>query len=138
MSFLLDTNAVSEMMKPVPAPSVLSWLEDHEEDCFVSAITVGEIERGLTLLPAGRKKSRLQHVYGEFSQAIEARILNFDAAVARRWAHLASSARRKGRTLSVLDSMIEATALQWDLSLVTRNVSDFFEVTTLDPWRRKN
>ena len=137
MSYLLDTSAVSEMMKPVPAPSVLTWLEEHEQDCFISALTVGEIERGLILLPAGRKKSRLQNVYREFLQAIEARVLSFDVAVARRWAHLTGAARRDGQTLSLLDSMIEATALHWDLSLVTRNVSDFIEVPTLDPWQKQ-
>lgn len=67
-------------------------------------------------------------------QAGEARVLSFDLLVARRWAILTSSAQRKGRTLSVMDSMIEATALRWDLTLVTRNVSDFVEARTLNPW----
>ena len=135
MSYLLDTNAVSEIMKPAPEPSVFSWLEEHEHDFFVSAISIGEIERGIALLPIGRKKSRLQELYREFSQGMEGRVLSFDVAVARRWARLASTARRKGRTLSVLDSMIEATALHWDLLVVTRNISDFAEVTTINPWK---
>ncbi len=138
MTYLVDTNAVSELMKPVPEPAVLTWLEEHEPDCFVSAISIGEIERGLALLPTGRKKSGLQEVYAEFSRAIEARVLSFDLDVARRWAHLTSAARRKGKTLSVLDSMIEATALHWDLTIVTRNTSDFIEAPTLDPWNRQS
>jgi predicted nucleic acid-binding protein len=125
-------------MRPAPQASVLSWLEENEHNCFISAISVGELERGIALLPAGQKKSRLQAVYGEFSRAIEGRVLSFDAAVARRWAHLTSVANRKGRTLSVLDSMIEATALHWDLRIVTRNVSDFIEAPTLDPWKQKS
>ncbi len=135
MSYLLDTNTVSEVMKPAPEPSVLSWLEQHENDCFLSAVTVGEIERGIALLPAGRKKSRLQEAFQAFSQAAEERILSFDVVVARRWAALTGAAQRKGRTLPVLDSMIEATALHWDLTLVTRNVSNFIEAPTLDPWK---
>ncbi len=134
MSYLLDTNAVSEPMKLAPESSVLHWIEEHEDDCFVSAITIGEIERGIALLPAGRKKSRLHEVYRVFSEAIEGRILSFDVAVARRWAVLTSAAQRKGKTLSLPDSMIEATALHWDLKLVTRNTSDFVEVPTLNPW----
>jgi len=138
VSYLLDTNAVSEVMKPAPEPSVLAWLEEHESEFFLSAITVGEIERGIALLPAGRKKSRLREAFQQFSQATEARVLSFDAAVARRWAHLTGTAQRKGRTLSVLDSMIEATALHWDLTIITRNVSDFIEASTLDPWKRQS
>ena len=137
MSYLLDTNAVSEITKPAPEPSVLSWLEEHEHDCFISAISIGEIERGIALLPGGRKKSRLQELNRDFSQGMEGRVLSFDLAVARRWAHLTSTARRKGRTLSVLDSMIEATALHWNLSVVTRNVSDFVEAPTHNPWKTR-
>jgi predicted nucleic acid-binding protein len=134
VSYLLDTNTVSEVMKPAPAASVLAWLARYEGDCFLCAVTVGEIERGIALLPAGRKKSRLEEAFQEFLQAAEDRILSFDVVVARRWATLTGAAQRKGRTLPVLDSMIEATALHWDLVLVTRNVSDFMEARTLNPW----
>lgn len=137
MSYLLDTNAVSEVMKPEPEPSVLSWLEQHENECFLSAVTVGEIERGVALLPTGRKKSRLLEAFQEFLQATEERVLSFDVVVARRWAVLTGAAQRKGRTLPVLDSMIEATALHWDLTIITRNVSDFVEAPTLDPWKQR-
>jgi predicted nucleic acid-binding protein len=135
VSYLLDTHTVSELMKPVPAASVLSWLEQHEYECLLSAVTVGEIEKGIALLPAGRKKNQLQEVFQIFMRATEERILSFDVVVAQRWAVLTGTAQRKGRTLSVLDSMIEATALHWDLTLITRNVSDFVEARTLNPWR---
>jgi predicted nucleic acid-binding protein len=135
VSYLLDTNTVSELMKPAPETFVLSWLEQHENECFLSAITVGEIEKGIALLPAGRRKNQLQEVFQIFTRTTEARILSFDVDVARRWAILTSTSQRKGRTLSVLDSMIEATALHWDLAVVTRNVSDFVEASTLNPWK---
>ena len=135
MSFLLDTNTVSEVMKLAPEPSVVSWLEQHENECFLSAVTVGEIERGIALLPSGRKKTLLQEAFQEFLRAGEERVLSFDIVVARRWAALTGIAQRKGRTLSVLDSMIEATALHWDLTIITRNVSDFIEAPVLDPWK---
>ena len=135
MSYLLDTNTVSELMKPAPAPSVLSWIEQHENECFWSAVTVGEIEKGIALLPAGRRKNQLQEAFQFFMLTAEARILSFDMVVARRWAVLTSASERKGRTLSVLDSMIEATALHWELLVVTRNVSDFIEAPTFNPWK---
>ncbi len=135
MNYLLDTNMVSEVMRPVPEASVLSWLAQFENECFLCAVTVGEIERGIALLPSGRKKSRLQEAFQDFLQATEDRILSFDVVVARRWASLTGNAQRKGQTLPVLDSMIEATALHWDLTLVTRNVSDFVEARTLNPWK---
>ncbi len=134
MSFLLDTNTVSEVMKTKPNAAVLSWLQENEAECFLSAVTVGEIERGIALLPAGRKKSALLEAFRDFLQAVDDRILSFDVVVARRWANLAGNAQRKGRTPPVLDSLIEAIALHWDLTLVTRNLADFAEARTLDPW----
>jgi predicted nucleic acid-binding protein len=136
VSYLLDTNTVSELMKPAPDAAVLSWVELHENECFLSAITVGEIEKGIALLPTGRRKNQLQQFFQIFMQEVDARVLSFDVVVAHRWANLTSASQRKGRTLSVLDSMIEATALHWDLTVVTRNTSDFVEASTLDLWKQ--
>jgi predicted nucleic acid-binding protein len=135
VSYLLDTNTVSELMKPRPEACVLAWLEQREKECFFSAISVGEIEKGIVLLPVGRKKNQLQELFQNFMRVTEERILSFDVVVAQRWAVLTGTAQRKGRTLSVLDSMIEATALHWDLTLVTRNVSDFIEAPKVNPWQ---
>ena len=136
MSFLLDANVVSELMKLSPDPLVLAWAEPHEEACFLSALTVGEIERGIGLLPVGRKKQRLTIAFSTYLRAAEEQILAFDVAVARRWAELTVRWQRQGRRLSVFDSMIEATALHWNLTLVTRNTSDFVEAQTLNPWAK--
>jgi predicted nucleic acid-binding protein len=134
VNFLLDTNVVSELMKSRPDPLVLAWAEPHEAACFLSALTVGEVERGIGLLAAGRKRERLTAAFSTFLHAAEEQILAFDAAIARRWADLTVRWQRQGRRLSVFDSMIEATALHWNLTLVTRNVRDFVEVKTLNPW----
>ncbi len=96
VSYLLDTNTVSELMKPVPEPAVLAWIEEHEQECFMSAITVGEIEKGIALLPAGRKKNHLQEFFQVFAKASEERVLSFDTAVARRWAVLNQRVPAKG------------------------------------------
>ena len=134
MSFLLDTNVLSEMMKPTPEPAVVSWLEENHEDSFLSSIVVAEIELGIELLPVGNKKERLQEALRQFLPLLEERVLVFDLPVARNWAKLCARLERQGRKTPVLDSMIEATALQWNLTVVTRNRGDFAHVATLDPW----
>jgi toxin FitB len=136
VSFLLDTNVVSELMKSSPDRAVLAWAEPHEEACFLSALTVGEIERGIRLLPVGRKKERLTLAFSAYLRAAEEQVLAFDVAIARRWAELTVRWQRQARRLSVFDSMIEATALHWNLTLVTRNTSDFVEAQTLNPWAK--
>ena len=123
-------------MKSSPDPLVLAWVEPHEEACFLSALTVGEIERGIGLLPVGRKEQRLSIAFSTYLRAAEEQILAFDAAVARRWAELTVRWQRQGKRLPVFDSMIEATALHWNLTLVTRNTSDFVEAQTLNPWAK--
>ena len=134
MSYVLDTNALSEAMKATPSSRVMTWLAKHDDACFLSAVTVGEIERGIELLPESRRKRDLKTFFNAFLASGE-RVLAFDEPVARRWAKLSAATRRKGRTLPVLDSMIEATALHWDLTVVTRNTGDFAEAKTLDPWK---
>ena len=123
-------------MKKAPEEAVLRWLTQNETTCFLSSITVGEIERGIELLPSGRKQQHLQEAFREFLLVIEERVLGFDLEVARCWAALTAASRRKGRTVPVLDSMIEATAFHWNLTVVTRNTPDFTQVRTLNPWSR--
>jgi len=134
VNILLDTNVVSEAMRRDPDAGVLSWLETHEADCFLSSITLGEMAKGLELLDSTTKKRRLTKAFAELQQALEGRILDFDRAVALRWATLTGTWQRKGRRLSVMDSMIEATALHWGMPLATRNTRDFAEVRTINPW----
>ena len=121
-------------MRTAPQPSILSWMAANQDNCFLSVVTVGEIERGIELLPPGRKKHRLSLAFTELVEAVEDKILPVDRAVAHQWATLTSTWHRKGRPLPVLDSMIEAIALRWDLTIVTRNTSDFVQARTLNPW----
>lgn len=121
-------------MKKNGEVSVLLWLEHNQDACFLSTIAVAEIEKGIELLPAGLKKERLQEALHEFFPVFEQRILGFDLPVARRWAKLAAALQRQGRQTPVLDSMQEATALHWKLTIVTRNTSDFIQAQTFNPW----
>ncbi|MDR1190284.1 MAG: type II toxin-antitoxin system VapC family toxin [Verrucomicrobiales bacterium] len=134
MNYLLDTNVVSELMKPVPAEQVFTWLNQNGDDCHVSAITIGEIEQGLELLPDGAKKIRLNNAYRNFWRIIEKRIMPFEINAARRWSVLTAKHQKLGRRLPTLDSMLEATALYWGMTLVTRNTADFAEADTFNPW----
>jgi predicted nucleic acid-binding protein len=136
--FLLDTNCVSELVRVKPEPRVLEWMEGADESLLhLSVMTLGEICKGLAALPQGRRRTRLEawlevDLCGRFS----GRILPVDAAKADRWGLLAARARRSGATLPIVDGLLAATALHHNLTMVSRNVSDFAaaHVPVLNPW----
>jgi predicted nucleic acid-binding protein len=121
-------------MKKVPEPAVVAWFEEHHERSFLSSLVAAEMELGIELLPSGAKKDRLQEASRQFLPLLEERILMFDIPVARRWAKLCAQLERQGRRTPILDSMIEATALFWKMTVVTRNTSDFIQASTINPW----
>jgi len=136
--YLLDTNVLSEPLKPSPELRVQAWLAlVPSSRLHISAVTLGELHRGIALLPAGSRRSRLTHwMEHDLPGWFDGRILAVDAAVAETWGSLRAMTTRQGRTLPVLDSLIAATALHFTLTLVTRNVRDFQEtgVQLFNPW----
>jgi toxin FitB len=134
MTYLIDANVLSEIIKPRPNERVIEWLGANEADFLVDPIVLGELAIGILVLPRGRKRARLESWFA----AVVARIdcLSWDAAVSQRWAQLVADLRRKGRSLPVLDSMIAASALAHGLTLATRNVRDFQKaaVQVFDPF----
>lgn len=134
MIFLVDANVLSEPTKPAPNSRVVQWLSANERNLVVDSIVLGELNVGVLALPAGRKRTQLEHWFDVLVQTIDC--LPWDAAVSRRWARLIVELRRKGRTLPVLDSMIAATALHHDLTVATRNMHDFQKtgVKVVDPF----
>lgn len=137
MSFLLDTCALSELTRPVPDPGFVSWFDSQQpESLFTSVLTVGEIEKGITLAPASRKKLALETWLGRMRGVFAGRILHIDDAVATTWGRLAAAAERSGRPLAVIDGLIAATALTHAFPIVTLNVADFEQtgVTLINPW----
>ena len=137
--FLLDTNFVSEAVKAEPNPNVLGWLDRADENLlFLSVLTLGEIRKGLGGLPQGSRRSLLESWLAvDLRSRFEGRILPIDVEIADRWGFLSAETRKQGRTASVIDGLLAATALHHNLTLVTRNESDFasMQVKVLNPWK---
>lgn len=138
MSFLLDTNVISESAKPRPDAGVLSWLATvNEDEVFLSVITLAELRHGVERMPVGARRSALDEwVTDALPARFANRLLPIDPATADQWGRTIARGQAAGRPLSAMDAFIAATAERHRLTLVTRNVSDF-EVTgirLLNPW----
>ena len=133
MKWLLDTNALSELTKPVPFAGLLDWLEANESDSAISAISIGEMTLGVERLPEGKRRRALERALKFLREDYGGRILDFTEGVAVEWGRLVADAQKRGRKLSVLDSQIEATAIHFGLTVVTRNQTDFFN-PVFNPW----
>ena len=138
MRLLLDTNVLSEVMRPVPDARVLEWLDKLDEDrSFISVVTIAEIRRGVALMDNGRKRDALaEWLARDLPQRFAQRVLPVDEAVALAWGDLMALAKRQGRGLTSMDGLIAATAIANELILATRNTKDFegFGMELFDPW----
>lgn len=139
--FLLGTNVPSELTRPKPEPEVIQWLDDADDlRLFLSVVSLGEIFKGITVLPEGKRRQQLQQwVVETLRPWFDGRILPVSESVAERWGVLAGECQLTGRPLNVADGLIAATALEHGLTVVTRNVKDFSNlgVSVLDLWRGK-
>lgn len=135
---LLDTNAVSEFMRPTPDQNVLTWLRHaHEEELSISVLTLGEIRKGVEKLAYGRRRFQLESwLENDLRTRFSERTLPVNAAISDRWGLLDAQSRRNGRPLSTVDGLLAATALEHNLTLVTRNTRDFesVPVSVVSPW----
>ena len=123
MRYLVDANVLSEATKPSPDLLVLGWLRKHEQELSVDPIILGELHFGILLLPAGRRRERLEKWFQGWTDRLVC--LSWDAATGLRWARLLAALRASGQTMPVKDSMIAATALAHGLTVATRNTRDF-------------
>src|ERR1700733_2916797 len=125
--FLLDTNCISELVRPQPEPRVMEWLEAADEGMlYLSVLTVGQIRKGFAGLAQGKQRTHLETWLQTGLQARLARInLPIDAAIADRWGLIAAEARRRGKALPIIDGLLAATALHHNLTVISRDTSDF-------------
>ncbi len=137
MSFLLDTNAVSEWVKQHPNAGVIAWMEAADEDrIFISVVSLAELRYGVERMPTGRRRSRLeQWLRNELPLRFESRILPVDTEVAEAWGKIVSRSEAAGRPIGAMNAFLAATAETHQMTLVTRNVSDFRLLkAVLSPW----
>lgn len=137
MNYLLDTNVVSERTRPQPDENVRRWLRAHRvSETYLSVITLAELEQGILRLGATRRAEELQRFLTNVEGQFQGRILPVDRKVARVWAKLTARALLGGKALGYADSLIAATAQAHDLTVVTRNTSDFTaaEIALVNPW----
>ena len=136
---LLDTNVLSELMKPAPELIVVQWLDAQlDSQVFLPAITKAEIELGIALLPNGKRKDAFTRLAGALFDEFRDRILPFDAGAASCYANLVATARKAGRTISVEDAQIAAITQANRLTLATRNTKDFEfipDLLIINPWQ---
>ena len=138
MRYLLDTCVLSELVKPAPDASVLGWVQVRKaQDLYISAVTWGELQRGVNRLPESKRRSELTLWLQQLKVGFEDRVLAFDQSVAETWASMTVHAEAQGHSMTALDSLIAATAHAHDCKLVTRNVRDFSAagVAVINPWQ---
>jgi toxin FitB len=140
--YLLDTNIISQVTKPVPSASLIAWMaEQSDQNLFIASLTLAEIRRGLLEKPTGKKRRVLERWFAgtEGPQALFAgRILAFDEAVALIWARLMADGTANGQPRSALDMIIAAVAEANHCVVVTDNEKDFAGIKIVNPLRARN
>jgi toxin FitB len=138
MNYLLDTCLISELSKLKPNEKVVDWvLSENETNFYVSVLTFGELHKGVQKLPASKKKEELQvWIEDELKNRFQNRIIGIDMRVSILWGKIQCFAEKKGKPMPAIDSLIAATGIAYELTVVTRNVTDMEQsgVKLLNPW----
>jgi len=136
--FLLDTNIISELIKPKPEPKVISWLQKSDENFFyLSVLTLGEIRKGVSALPDAKRRVSIEAwLEKDLRNRFIGRILSITEDIADRWATLTGLAKTRNILVPVIDGLLAATAIHHNLTLVTRNTKDVVVtgVNVFNPW----
>lgn len=139
MKVLLDTCVLSELYKPEPLKTVYEAVNSvSDEHLFISVITVGEISKGIAMLPKGQRKQSLLKWFSTIEHEYADRLLSITAETAAIWGEITSKAQQEGFIIHASQGLIAATALQHGLHLVTRNVQDFEPtgIMLINPWMK--
>lgn len=138
MKYLLDTCVLSELIKKNPSRKVTGWIAGIDEsDLFISVLTIGEIHKGIEKLPGSKKKEKLhQWVNVDLIERFANRIIDFDFRTAAVWGRIQAHSELSGRGMPAIDGLIAATGIAFELTVVTRNLSDM-EISgaiLFNPW----
>ena len=139
MKYLLDTCVISEFTKSTPEVSVVSWLRSTPiQQLYISVLTLGEIQKGISLLPVSMRRQHLQSWLDfDLVQQFNQRIVEIHPEITLIWGQISAQAMQQGKKLPVIDSLLAATALSEPMTLVTRNIKDFSAIEglhILNPW----
>ena len=138
MNYILDTNVISELVAARPNPEVVNWIQSIDSNqAFLSVIAIGELRKGIEKLPDSDRKGMLeQWLHDDLLVRFQNQILSIDPETMLIWGRLVARLERTGRPISAIDSLLAATALQWQFTLVTRNTAHFemTGVTLRNPW----
>lgn len=139
MKYLLDTCVISEAVAKQPNQQVLQWLGSLDpNDVYLSVVTIGEIKKGIERLPASKRKDALdQWLRDDLLAQFRHRIIGLDVELMLQWGTLLARLEARGKMMPAVDAMIAAIAIQDDLTLVTRNETDFIEsgARLFNPWK---
>jgi toxin FitB len=138
VNFLLDTNVVSEWVKPRPDRGVVSWLAETDEDrVFISVVTLAELRYGAERMAAGNRRRRIEEwLRSELLLRFEGRVIMVGTAISNTWGQVVAHSEAAGRPIGAMDALIAATVKVHGLTLVTRNISDFESTVKaiVNPW----
>ncbi len=135
---VLDTNVLSELIKPTPTPHVLRWVDDQDStELVITSITAAELRAGVAVVPRGRRKETIgRQIERVINDVFGGYVLPFDSRSSSHYADIVATGRRRGRTMSALDVQIAAICRQHDATLATRNITDFeaLNLPLVNPW----
>lgn len=139
MKYLLDTCTISELTKIKPAKKVVSWITNNDEaNYYLCSLTFGELYKGVSKLPDSKKRKKLfLWIEHDLKERFAGKILDIDLMVARTWGEIQGASEAAGSPMPAIDSLIAATGLTHDLTVVTRNITDMQQsgVSLLNPWK---
>jgi len=142
LKYLLDTNIISELIKPIPNRSVVSFIDNlDEDDIFISVITIGEIQFGIQKLPDSKKKEKLHSwLHNDLLRRFHHKIIGIDTETMLLWGELSQQLKAKGMPMPIMDLLIATTCLHGGYLLITRNEKDFahLEIKVINPFRKEN